>query len=258
MHIAEPGPASASDKRPATRAEQLRELIVQDIMTGKLPPGAKLDEQELADSYGVSRTPVRECLRELAASGLVVIRPHRGATVAGITSEKLSELFEALIEIEALSARLACMKMTREERTQINEIHEKSRDIVVADPDAFFDLNEQFHGAIGRGARNSFFDEVAANLHTRLWSIFKVQLRVTPRVPQSFAEHEKIVQAILRADAEGAELAMRAHVMASRIDLERHTNKLIAATWSEILDLPDAVHIDQPRKRNAFKQRGAR
>jgi len=207
--------------RPPTRAEKLRELIVQEIMTGRLAPGAKLDEQELADRFGVSRTPVRESLRELAASGLVVIRPHRGAAVAGISSERLSELFEALVEVEALCARLAAMKMTRDERAELSAIHEQARMVVIDDPDRFFELNDRFHGAIYRGARNNVFDGVVSNLRMRMWTVFKVQLRITPRVPQSFAEHERIVQAILRGDAEGSDLAMRAHVLGSRVAMER-------------------------------------
>jgi len=208
-------------RRPPTRAEKLRELIVQEIITGRLSAGTKLDEQELADRFGVSRTPVRESLRELATAGLVVIRPHRGATVAGLTSERQSELFEALVEVEALCARLAAMKMTRAERADLHAIHEEARKIVVDDPDRFFEINDRFHGAIYRGARNTVFDDVVNNLRMRMWTVFKVQLRVTPRVPQSFAEHERIVQAILRGDAEGSDLAMRAHVLGSRIALQR-------------------------------------
>jgi DNA-binding GntR family transcriptional regulator len=242
----EPSRVAADRSQRSTRTAKLREQIVQEIITAQLPPGARLDEQELAKRFGVSRTPVREALRELAATGLVVIRPHRGATVAGITSERLSELFEALVEVESLCARLAALKMTREERLRLSAIHEEAREIVVTDPDAFFDLNERFHAAIYRGARNSLFDDVARNVHTRMWAIFKVQLRVTPRAPQSFAEHEKIVQAIVRGDAEGSDLAMRAHVLASRVDLERHAASLIAESSGQPAT---AVQADSRRQR---------
>jgi DNA-binding GntR family transcriptional regulator len=211
-------------ERPPTRAEKLRELIVQEIITGRLGAGSRLDEQDLAARFGVSRTPVRESLRELASSGLVVIRPHRGAVVAGLSSDRLSELFEALIEVEALCARLAAMKMTREERAALSQLHEDARRIIVDDPDRFFLINDQFHGAIYRGARNTVFDGVVSNLRMRMWTVFKVQLRVTPRVPQSFREHERIVQAILRGDAEAADLAMRAHVLGSRVALAQLPN----------------------------------
>lgn len=101
---------------PRTRTEALRLQIADEIISGVLEPGTPLDEQELAARFGVSRTPVREAIRQLAASGLVSVRPHRGAVVALPTPTQLDDMFEAMGELEALCAGLAARNMTVPER----------------------------------------------------------------------------------------------------------------------------------------------
>src|SRR6476469_7362469 len=95
-----------------TLANQVRRRIADDVLGGRWAPGARLDEVALAESLGVSRTPVREALRDLASSGLVEIRPHRGAIVVAIDDQRLAALMEAVGEIDALCARLAARRMT--------------------------------------------------------------------------------------------------------------------------------------------------
>jgi DNA-binding transcriptional regulator YhcF (GntR family) len=101
-------PASAAQ----TRAERLAAEIADAILNGDLCPGARLDEQMLAKRYGVSRTPVQEALRQLRATGLIDIRPHRGATVAQVTAAELEEMFGAMAELEATCARRSAISMT--------------------------------------------------------------------------------------------------------------------------------------------------
>ena len=95
-----------------TRAEELRLQLADEIVRGALPPGAALDETDLARRFNVSRTPVREAMRQLAASGLVDARAHRGAVVARPSLERLTGMFEAMAELEALCAGLAAERMT--------------------------------------------------------------------------------------------------------------------------------------------------
>src|SRR5271169_448955 len=102
-----------------TRAEELRLQLADEIVRGGLPPGAALDETDLARRFNVSRTPVREALRQLAASGLVDARAHRGAVVAQPSIERLSGMFEAMAELEALCAGLAAERMTPAERHRL-------------------------------------------------------------------------------------------------------------------------------------------
>src|SRR5579864_6262690 len=105
-----------------TRAEELRLALADEIINGSLAPGATLDETLLAQRFNVSRTPVREALRQLAASGLVETRPHRGAVVASLSHDRLNALFEAMAELEATCAGLAAERMSAAERQALQQI----------------------------------------------------------------------------------------------------------------------------------------
>ena len=107
----------------STRAEEIRQLLADEIVRGRLPPGLPLEEIELARKFGVSRTPVREAIRQLEATGLAEARPRRGAVVAGVTRERLEEMFLVMLELEALCAREAARSMTPAERTALVAVH---------------------------------------------------------------------------------------------------------------------------------------
>jgi len=195
-------------------SDTLREKIEEQIATGALPPGSSLDEATLAEQHGVSRTPVREALIQLAAEGLIEIRPRRGAVVTAIGPTRLSEMFEVMGELEAMCARLAARRMTEAERQSLQTAHEaceaaRSNN----DPDAYFYCNEQFHGAIYAGSHNSFLIEQASQLQRRLRPYRRLQLRVRNRMGTSFQEHQRVVQAISAGDTEGAAQALRSHVV---------------------------------------------
>lgn len=205
----------------STRAEQLREMLTEEIIGGVLAPGTKLDEQELATRYGMSRTPVREAIRQLIATGLVLSRPHRGATVAGFSSARTTEYCESATEIEIACVRLAATKMTAEERARIAALHAKMGDMLNDDPALFSVFNDQFHDAIYVGTHNSVLAEIARTLQVRTRPIFRVPLTIALRTRQSYAEHDKILAALLRGDAGAAEAAMRVHMLASALELAR-------------------------------------
>src|ERR1700760_3844794 len=106
-----------------TLAEKLASAIADGILDGVLKPGARLDEVTLAQLHGVSRTPVREALRQLAMSGLIDMRPRKGAIVAQVTSDLLEDLFGAMAEMEATCARLSAVSMTPIERRRLQARH---------------------------------------------------------------------------------------------------------------------------------------
>jgi DNA-binding GntR family transcriptional regulator len=139
------------------RSDHLREQIEEQIATGELAPGSSLDEATLADLHGVSRTPVREALIQLAAGGLIEIRPRRGATVTSIGPTRLLEMFEVMSELEAMCGRLAARRMSEAER---NSLGQALQACAVArqqqDSDAYFYCNETFHAAIYAGSHNAF------------------------------------------------------------------------------------------------------
>jgi DNA-binding GntR family transcriptional regulator len=194
-------------------SDQLREKIEEQIATGALPPGSSLDEATLVEQHGVSRTPVREALIQLAAEGLIEIRPRRGAVVSTIGPTRLSEMFEVMAELEAMCARLAARRMTESERKALLAAHEACESAKLQeDPDAYFYCNELFHSAIYAGSHNSFLIDQAQQLQRRLRPYRRLQLRVRNRMGVSFTEHQSVVQAIIEGNTDAAALALRNHV----------------------------------------------
>lgn len=195
------------------RSEGLSEVIEEQIATGVRRPGTRLDEQELAAEFGVSRTPIREALIQLSAVGLVEMRPRRGATVAEVGPARLCEMFEVMAELEAMCGRLAARRINDDEQRQLQEAHracEAARD--AQDPDEYYRLNEIFHRSIYAASHNAFLAEEAIALHRRLRPYRRLQLRVRNRMQTSYSEHQGIVDAILAGDGELAAERLRSHV----------------------------------------------
>lgn len=197
-----------------SRSATLREALEESIAVGTLAPGQHLDETELAARFGVSRTPIRETLIQLASMGLVVIRPRRGAVVAELGPQQLVEMFEVMSELEATCSRLAARRMTPAEHGVLLAAHRscmEARDAV--DPDDYYYKNEVFHEAIYAGSHNQFLIEQTRSLYRRLRPYRRLQLRVRNRVSMSYLEHDGVVQAILAGDGELAAELTRSHVM---------------------------------------------
>src|SRR6202000_1319822 len=196
-----------------TRAEELRLQLADEIVRGAPPPAAALDETDIARRFKVSRTPVREALRQLAASGLIDARAHRGAVVARPSIDRMSGMFEAMADLEALCAGLAAERMTPAERHQLEAIHEELRVLSHAgDPDRFHQVNERFHSAIYAGSQNGHIAEITLATRKRVQPFRRAQFRNLGRLAQSHAEHDRVVQAILRGDRNCAANATRAHI----------------------------------------------
>jgi DNA-binding GntR family transcriptional regulator len=219
-------PVSRVDRPPlhagkVTRAEELRLQLADDIVRGALPPGAPLDESEIARRFSVSRTPVREALRQLVASGLVDARAHRGAVVARPSIERLTGMFEAMAELEAICAGLAAERMPPAERQGLEAVHEELRLLSYAgNPDRFHEVNERFHNAIYAGSQNGYIAEMTLATRVRVQPFRRAQFRNLGRLAKSQAEHDRVVVAIMRGDRVGAASAMRAHIELVRGEYE--------------------------------------
>lgn len=208
-------------------SDRIRNALTDEIASGLLAAGAALDEQQLADRFGASRTPVREALRQLAVSGLVEMRPRRGVVVARLTPERIMDMFETMAEIEAMCVRLATYRMTPLERSRLIELHESSRAMVASgDFDAYDGFNRAFHECIYHATHNAVLAEQAIALRARLSAFRRTQLRHAERLNRSTDEHEAIMQAIAEGDGETASRRMRAHMLnaatALRLYIESH------------------------------------
>nr|WP_249225775.1 GntR family transcriptional regulator [Tardiphaga alba] len=210
-----------------TRAEELRQQLSDDIVRGALPPGAPLDETELAQRFNVSRTPVREALRQLTASGLIESRPHRGAVVAQPSADRLVGMFEAMAELEALCAGLAAERMPAVQRRQLEAIHEELRVLSYdGNPERFHEVNERFHNAIYKGSQNDYIAEITLATRARVQPFRRAQFRNLGRLAKSHAEHDRVVVAIMRGDRSGAAAAMRDHIVLVRDEYEHYAVSL--------------------------------
>ncbi|MGE4372619.1 MAG: GntR family transcriptional regulator [Xanthobacter sp.] len=199
------------------RGEQtpkLREALEDDIIAGRLRPGQRLDEAGLAERFGVSRTPIREALIQLAASGLVEIKPRRGAFVLLLGPRELMESFELMAELEAACARLAAQRMSDEDKHTLSRAHEECRAAVEAgDDSAYYEANTRFHGAIYAATGNRVLAAETLRLQRALQPYRRLQLKVPRRMDGSFSEHEGILEALLAGDATEAEKRQRSHVL---------------------------------------------
>ena len=199
--------------RAGTTVEQMVKAIADMIVTGIMQPGEKLDEFSLAARFQVSRTPVREALRELGAMGLVERQPNRSAVVTNVSGGYLSSMFEAMAELEGVCARLAAGRMTVAERRALELSHQASMRLVRdgAEED-YAAYNVEFHTRLYNGAHNDHVFELVTQTRARLSPFRRAQFRLPGRLSKSYSEHQDIVTAILRGDGEAAGKAAYAHV----------------------------------------------
>jgi DNA-binding GntR family transcriptional regulator len=204
-------------------SDRIRNVLTDEIASGALPAGSALDEQQLADRFSASRTPVREALRQLSVSGLVEMRPRRGVIVTRMTTERIMEMFEAMAEIEAMSVRFATYRMTPLERSRLMELHRSSEAMVAAgDVDAYDAFNREFHIALYRATHNSFLVEQAIAIRLRLSAFRRTQLRQDDRLERSREEHDAVMRAIAQGDGDKAARRMRAHMLNAASSLGRY------------------------------------
>ena len=195
-------------------SDRIRNALTDEIASGQLEAGSALDEQQLADRFGDSRTPVREALHQLSVSGLVEIRPRRGVVVTRLTPERIMDMFETTAEVEAMCVRLATFRMTPLERSRLHDLHDASDRMVQAgDVDAYDGMNRDFHETLYRATHNEFMAEQALAIRVRLDAFRRTQLRQGARIAVSRGEHGGILAAMAEGDGEVAARRMRAHML---------------------------------------------
>lgn len=195
------------------RVSNLAKTLEQEIITGHLRPGYRLDENSVAQRFQVSRTPVREALRHLASIGLVEVRPRRGAIVAAPGLKDLLEMFEVMAVLEGMCGRLAARRFSQEERDELRKLHAQSRRFVDRDDaDGYYDANVAFHEAIYLGGKNRFLADQTRNLRNRLAPYRRLQLRRRNRLADSYDEHGQILDAIVAGDEQRVDDLLQSHV----------------------------------------------
>lgn len=196
-----------------SRAETIADQVEEQILSGAFRDGARLDEVGLAERFGVSRTPVREAMQRLSLSGLVELRPRRGAFVRQPGTVELIEMFEVMAEFEALCARLAADLATDEGIDALRAANARCALAVEAgDADGYYRENEGFHHRLYALSGNRFLEAEALRLKRRLKPYRRLQLRLRGRMAQSLSEHASVIDALARGDGAAAADLIRDHV----------------------------------------------
>lgn len=199
------------------RSTKLKKQLEQEILTGELLPGTRLDEQRLAERFDVSRTPVREALNQLSSMGLIETSPGCGATVRKVGLRELIEMFEVMAELESFCGSLAAMRMTIEEIKTMRQFHQDTQQLVSENRfDEYYEINVLFHECIYHGAHNKYLADQTIHLRNRLAPYRRLQLKHPSRLEISFTEHKEILSAIESRDSIKAAKLLTAHVTAQQ------------------------------------------
>lgn len=216
---AAPGTNGRAMQKPRL-ADVIAFALTDDIVSQRLAPGAALDEETLGRRFGASRTPVREALRELAAGGLVELRPHRAPVVARVDETRVADMFEVMADLEALCARHASSAMSPEQRRRLEAHHREMGEAVrQGDVNGYRAANVVLHTLIYEGAGNAYLREITQATRVRLGPYRGAQLEAPQRLNQSYAEHDAIVSSIMRGDGKNAADLMRRHLSVTRVTL---------------------------------------
>lgn len=195
----------------------LRELVFESlreaIITGKLSPGERLMEIQMAEEMGVSRTPVREAIRKLELEGLVVMIPRKGAYVAGLSLKDIADVFEIRGALEGLAAELAAERITEEELEGLERYLVKiSEETESGDLSKVVETDTDFHSLIYSASRNQRLTQIINNLREQIQRFRKTSLSYPGRMKVAVEEHRKIVEAISARNGELARNLAHEHI----------------------------------------------
>lgn len=207
-------------RRGVSRGDQAYQFIVDGIQSGRLAPGTRLREIELAELTGLSRTPVREALSRLQLEGLVTLDAARGLIVTELDYSMTSELYAMREVLEGTAARLAARHASDVEIDFLREI--TTRDALLSSAESLASNNRLFHETLYRCAHNRYLVKTLNTLQESMALLGRTTLASPGRADTSRIEHEAIVEALSRRDPDAAERAARAHIVAAyRIRLEQ-------------------------------------
>ena len=193
--------------------EHLRHLIVEAI----LPAGTKLNERELCETLGISRTPLREALKVLAAEGLIEIAPNRGASVAKMSETEIWETFELMSALEALSGELACERISTVELAEIKALHYAMLSCKAQnDLSGYYSRNQEIHNRINAAARNAVLSQTYLSLNRRLQALrFKSNFH-PDKWDRAADDHENMIKALEARDGKALATVLRKHLLDKR------------------------------------------
>ncbi|WP_051356716.1 GntR family transcriptional regulator [Azorhizobium doebereinerae] len=211
-----------AEEAPRSLREEAYEIIKQRIIMGLFRPGEALSEAAVSSALSLGRTPVRQAFDRLMRDGLVEVLPRKGIIVRPITRDEVQDMVSVRLLNEGFCARLAAERADGATVEALTDAVVRGRIAAQAgDADALMALDRRFHGAISASARNMVLGDILRNLHDRSQRVWFLSLREHEHHHRVVEEHAAIVDAIAARDADGAEAAMRAHILSFAENLAR-------------------------------------
>lgn len=192
---------------------QVYEYLHDKIVNGRLEPGVRVVEQQISEETGISRSPIREAIKQLKSDGLVISHPRGGVRIFRPTSDDFKYLYECRLSLEPLAASLAAQRSTDTQFTELNELLKKMKNIIeTQDLKRMKKSSRTFHDLILESSGNPFLIKMMNQLHSLILFYQNIILMKSNRMEEGFYEHEAICMDILNRDAEAAEKHMRDHI----------------------------------------------
>jgi DNA-binding GntR family transcriptional regulator len=197
--------------------EQVTQRLRQLLVEGQIAPGAKLNERELSERLGVSRTPLREAIKRLAAEGLVELLANRGAIAVQLSRADIENTFEVIAGLEALSGELAAIRMTTHELNEVKALHfEMLAAWTRRDLSTYYGLNSRIHKAINLAARNPVLSATYDQVNARLQALRFRSNQNEDKWQQAVNEHEEMIRALTACDGAALREVMLRHLQNKR------------------------------------------
>jgi DNA-binding GntR family transcriptional regulator len=201
---------AAASLTPRALYQEVAELLRQRIFNRELTPGSWIDELKLAEEYGISRTPLREALKVLAAEGLVTMKVRRGAYVTEVSERDLTDVYHLLALLESDAAGVVAAQATDAQLKELQTLH-RELEKAVGNREKFFQINERFHMRLLEIADNRWRDQMVADLRKVMKLNRHNSLLKSGRIEESLAEHQAIMNALLARDDKSTAQAMQTH-----------------------------------------------
>jgi DNA-binding GntR family transcriptional regulator len=229
---------------PNSTVERLAAAIQARVLSGDVPVGSRLRQEALAEEFGVSRTPVREALRQLQATGIVELLPNRGAVVRGPSAREIREAYEVRAELEGLAAELAAERISDRDLVRLREAEALFRESVAnlierrarrpapwRDESVWVRANDLFHQAILEAAGNRRLSDTIADLHRSFprdltWAALSQSSRL---LAENVEQHAEILEAIERRDPAEARRRMIEHIRSAGELVTLHFEEAVPA-----------------------------
>lgn len=201
-------------------------ILRDDILNDKYEEGEKLVEAKLAEELGVSRTPVREALKQLELDGIVENIPNRGVIVKGISKQDIQDIFAIRTAIEGIAAAWAVERITEEEIKALKETYELMEFYAFKkDLEKVAEFNSRFHETIYRATKSRYLEQVLRDFQYYMKKIRRKSLQVEGRMDEALKEHKEILEAFIARDGNKAQETLSAHVNNAKTNVERLLDK---------------------------------